>query len=62
MKIKEKTKNKIIFIPMLVLIAICIIYFGFHSKKAEIDTSYIIAKLEKSSELTTAKLKYTGMS
>lgn len=67
MKIKEILKNffknKIVFFLLIVICIICIGYFAFfHNKEAEVDTTYIIAKLEKSSELTTAKLKYTGMS
>ncbi len=66
MKIKEVLKkifkNKIVFFSIIIVFIICIAYFGFYRKGAEVDTTYIIAKLEKSSELTTAKLNYTGMS
>lgn len=66
MKIKEVLKkflkNKIVFIPIIVIVIICIVYFGFYHKNEEVDNTYIIAQLEKSSELTTSKLNYTGMS
>lgn len=61
-KIKNLKKNKNILIIIAVLVIICIVYLVFYNKKEDIDTTYIIAKLEKSSELTTAKLNYTGMS
>lgn len=60
--LKEFLKNKIVFFSTIIVFIICIAYFGFYRKGAEVDTTYIIAKLEKSSELTTAKLNYTGMS
>lgn len=47
---------------LMVVIAAAIIITANYQKEEEIDTSYIIAKLEKSSELITAKLKFTGMS
>lgn len=66
MKIKEGLKkifkNKIIFISIVAIVIICIIYFVFYHKNEEVDSTYIIAQLEKSSELTTSKLNYTGMS
>lgn len=66
MKIKEVLtkflKNKIAFFSIIVVFIIGIICFVFYHKGTNVDTTYIIAKLEKSSELTTAKLNYTGMS
>lgn len=47
-----------------IVIILAIISFGVFfilNNEEEIDTSYIIAKLENSSELTTVKLNYTGM-
>lgn len=58
-------KNKIgriigiIFITFIVSFSV---FVYLDNKESEIDTTYIIAKLEESSELTTTKLNYTGMS
>ena len=53
MKIKEGLKkffkNKIIFISIVAIVIICIIYFVFYHKNEEVDSTYIIAQLEKSS-------------
>ena len=66
MKLKQMLekiiKYKIIIFIAVIIVASGIIYFGFLNSKPEVDTTYIIARLEKSSELTTAKLNYTGMS
>ena len=66
MKVKETLKkllkNKIALVAIIILVVTCIVYFGFYNKNKEVDTRYIITQLEKSSELTTAKLNYTGMS
>ena len=60
--LKKVLKNKIVLFTTIIAVIICIVYWGFYHKGVEVDTTYIIAKLEKSSELTTAKLNYTGMS
>lgn len=63
-KILKTTKAKIIFI---VLIALIILVLGivlrakFFNNEATADFSYLSMLLEKSSELTTAKLKITGI-
>jgi len=65
MRIKELIKNKInIYILGILLFVglIFIIYFGLNNKKQTLDITYILARLEKSSELTTSKLTYTGFS
>ncbi len=49
------------FISILALITGVVIFCAYQRQEA-VDTTYLIAKLEKSSELTTAKLQYTGMS
>ena len=49
----------IIFITFIVSFSV---FVYLDNKESEIDTTYIIAKLEESSELTTTKLNYTGMS
>lgn len=58
-------KNKIGRIICLVLaaaIVLTVVAVCSYKPEQALDTTYIIAKLEKSSELTTAKLKFTGMS
>ena len=54
--LKKFFKNKIIFISIVAIVIICIIYFVFYHKNEEVDSTYIIAQLEKSSELTASKL------
>ena len=58
-------KNKIGRIVGIILIAFIVSFSVFvylENRNSNIDTTYIIAKLEESSELTTTKLNYTGMS
>ena len=58
-------KNKIGRIICLVLVAaiiLTVVAVCSYKPEQTLDTTYIIAKLEKSSELTTAKLNFTGMS
>ena len=66
MKVKELLESfkkfKKIIIPIIIVVIIGIVYFGFYNKNAEIDNTYIITQLQNASELTTTKLKYTGMS
>lgn len=55
-------KNKInLLIVVLIIIIGLFVYFKFFNSKP-IDSKYILSKLEKSSDLITSKLKYTGMS
>lgn len=61
-KIKKFFKNKIVRIVALALIVLVIIFLITYNPKEDLDTTYIIAKLEKASELTTAKLTYNGFS
>lgn len=68
MKLKEKVKNslngkilKIIILLLAVGVVAALVTLN-HNKKQAVDTTYIISTLEKASELTTAKLNYTGMS
>lgn len=63
-KVLKTTKSKIIFICIVVLIAIIvggILKAKFFNKEATADFSYLNLLLEKSSELTTAKLKIRGI-
>lgn len=62
-KVKKSPKKlKIVLGIVSIVLIIGIVYFCLYNNEAEVDTTYIIARLEKSSELTTAKLNYTGMS
>lgn len=61
-KTLKKTKLKII-ITIILIIIICLIVLGYKitNKKATADSTYLNQLLEKSSELTSAKLKITGI-
>lgn len=69
MKKEEKTKKpfskikliKITVITTLIIVAIIAIAIYIYNKNKKIDTTYLTAKLEKSSELTTAKLTFKGI-
>ena len=69
MKKEEKTKKpfskikliKITVMTTLIIVAIIAIAIYIYSKNKKIDTTYLTAKLEKSSELTTAKLTFKGI-
>ena len=69
MKKEEKTKKpfskikliKITVITTLIIVAIRSLAIYLYNKNKKIDTTYITAKLEKSSELTTAKLTFKGI-
>lgn len=63
-KLFKKTRNKVIFILAVVLIisiALLVIKNKVFNKEANADFTYLNMLLEKSSELTTAKLKITGI-
>lgn len=53
-----KNKIGIIIIIIVVIIGVCLFLYN---GKESVDTKYLIAQLEKSSELTTAKLTYKGI-
>lgn len=55
-----KKKIKLIAI-IVVIIAIVVLGFLIYRKNYFVDTKYIHNKLEKASELTTAKLTFTGI-
>lgn len=57
-------KNKIGRIILLMFFLSIVSFMTFvylYNKEEKVDVSYIITTLEKSSELTTAKLNYSGM-
>lgn len=62
-KLFKSKKSRIILFSIiaLVLIALCTLPFIYHRKSA-VDTDFLNSLLSKSSELTAAKLKITGMS
>lgn len=63
-KLLKITKSKIIFIIVIVLIIIIVglvLRATLFNKEASADFTYLNMLLEKSSELTTAKLKITGI-
>lgn len=63
-KLLKTTKSKVIFIFAIVLIisiALVVIENKIFNKEASADFTYLSMLLEKSSELTTAKLKITGI-
>jgi len=69
MKIKEfilkvlKDKiGRIAFITLLVVITVSLIVLFVYNENDEVDTVYLGTILQKSSELTTAKLEYKGFS
>lgn len=65
MKFSEILKNKLATTICIVIIAIIVIGGGLfltRKKTREVDTTYLVAKLEKASELTTTKLTYNGFS
>lgn len=62
-KLFKSKKSRIILFSIiaLVLIALCTLPFIYH-RKSTVDTDFLNSLLSKSSELTAAKLKITGMS
>lgn len=60
-RIFQNTISRIVSVLILVGVISFIVFFSLN-KEEKLDTSYIIAQLENSSELTTTKLNYTGMS
>ena len=63
MKFQNILKNKVATMICLVVIIVVVlagILFLTRNRTSEVDTTYLGAKLEKASELTTTKLKYNG--
>lgn len=61
-KVLKNKVGRIICLALAVVIVLSIVVISSYESEQTVDTTYIIAKLEKSSELTTAKLNFTGMS
>ena len=53
---------EIIAVILAVVIAAVCIFPMLHNDEKSVDTAYMVSLLSESSELTTAKLHYTGMS
>lgn len=68
-KKEEKTKKtfsklkiiKITVISTLIVLAVIVLAIYIYNKNKKLDITYITAQLEKSSELTTATLKFKGI-
>ena len=67
-KKKKIPFRTILHITAVVIAILAILYVGFRlgscgneKKEPTVSTSYISGKLEQSSELTSVKLKYTGL-
>jgi len=58
----KNTIGRIVGIILITFIVSFCVFIYLDNRNSSIDTTYIIAKLEESSELTTTKLNYTGMS
>lgn len=61
-KVLKNKVGRIVSLAVIGVIILSIIMALNYNKNHEVDTEYLIAKLQKSSELTTAKLEYTGFS
>ena len=65
MKFRDLLKDKLVRIALLVLgilVIILVVALLLKNGSAKVDTTYILSRLEKSSELTTSKLTYEGFS
>lgn len=60
--LKGLSKKVKIIIGIFIIITICIFIILGVNRKSEVDTTFLTQILTKSSELTTAKLKITGLS
>lgn len=62
-KMLESKKKKLILAAGIAVV-VCLIAAGIflYNRKAKVDSEYINSMLTKASELTSAKLNYTGMS
>lgn len=58
---KRKTISTIVTLVILAVIALGTFILFIYNFQAKVDTEYLNALVSKSSELTTAKLNYTGM-
>ena len=59
--ILKSKMGRIIIIFILLLVVLGIVFLCTYNKKPKLSNDYIITTLEKASELTTAKLNYTGL-
>ena len=59
--ILKSKMGRIIIIFILLLVVLGIVFLCTYNTKPKLSNDYIITTLEKASELTTAKLNYTGL-
>lgn len=60
-KLERKKKKLILAVTGAVVLCLAAGCFMLYNGKAEVNSEYVNALLEKASELTSAKLNYTGM-
>lgn len=60
-KLERKKKKLILAVTGVVVLCLAAGCFMLYNGKAEVNSEYVNALLEKASELTSAKLNYTGM-
>lgn len=60
-KLERKKKKLILAVTGAVVLCLAAGCFMLYNEKAEVNSEYVNALLEKASELTSAKLNYTGM-
>ena len=60
--LKGLSKKVKIIIGIAIIVAICMFIVLVVNRKSDVDTTFLTQILTKSSELTTAKLKITGLS
>lgn len=61
-KVLKNKVGRIVSIIVFATIVLVVTLLLTYDKEPEVDTTYLIAKIQESSELTTAKLEYTGFS
>lgn len=61
-KVLKNKIGRIICIVLVAAITLAVVLICSYEPEQTLDPTYIVAKLEKSSELTTAKLSFTGLS
>jgi len=59
--IKKQTKKTKIILGVGLLVVIGILFLSLYNGEAKVDTTYLIGQIKKSSELTTSKLNYKGI-
>ena len=55
-------KNKLLFFALALIITVAIVVLVVSNKSAKVESEFILGKIKTSSELTSAKIDFTGMS